>query len=491
MAAIPDSLQPKRSGLLFGILAMGLGGVIALLAVQIPNPMILIAGALGLLAVTLFAVRVEWGVLALVAMVYTNLSDVAIRFHGAPSVAKAFVPYLLLLVLIRWLLNGKGPKGWLQPTVIMAAYGLVGFAGLLHATSFDNTLEQLVIFVKDVLFALAVIMILQRGETFRRITWVLLMTGAFLGSISVFQYVTGTFDNVYWGFGQVQIGNIVGETSDYRLGGPIGDGNYYAQIMLIFMPLAFDRLLHGRRIGLRLFASYALAVTVLTVVFTFSRGAFLGLMVMGATMVLFLYPRPGAILLSVVLGLAVLRFAPAHYFERVETILQFLPGVAEAPVDELSLRGRTSENTVAWQMFMDHPVLGVGLNNYNTHYQEYSRKLGLDMRREERSAHNLYLEIAAEQGLIGLGAFGVLLGFLFHSVYSARQRFLKAGRPDYARMATALGVAMVGYLIAAIFLHDAYPRYFWTLSGIILALPQVARHELSNGPVQQNSTVGH
>jgi hypothetical protein len=44
---------------------------------------------------------------------------------------------------------------------------------------------------------------------------------------------------------------------------------------------------------------------------------------------------------------------------------------------------------------------------------------------------------------------------------------------EYANMATGFGIAFVGYLLAALFVHAAYPRYFYLLIGIAFALPNL------------------
>ena len=60
-------------------------------------------------------------------------------------------------------------------------------------------------------------------------------------------------------------------------------------------------------------------------------------------------------------------------------------------------------------MWADHPLVGVGPDNFEVHYQEYSEAIGTDPRPEQRGAHNLYLESLAETGLLGATAFfGVL-----------------------------------------------------------------------------------
>ena len=82
---------------------------------------------------------------------------------------------------------------------------------------------------------------------------------------------------------------------------------------------------------------------------------------------------------------------------------------------------------VGLQMFADHPILGVGLGNYPLLYQQYSQRLGIDLRSEIRQAHNLYLEVAAETGLLGLLSFGLLLVVMFWSIWKAHQALAKKG----------------------------------------------------------------
>ena len=83
---------------------------------------------------------------------------------------------------------------------------------------------------------------------------------------------------------------------------------------------------------------------------------------------------------------------------------------------EVSFRGRMSEYAVGFRMFRDNPVLGIGYDNYAANYLDYSMRIGLDPRRTERSAHSLYLEVLAEQGLLGLLLFGFVPLFVFYQL---------------------------------------------------------------------------
>ncbi|MBU0511082.1 MAG: O-antigen ligase family protein, partial [Chloroflexi bacterium] len=170
-------------------------------------------------------------------------------------------------------------------------------------------------------------------------------------------------------------------------------------------------------------------------------------------------------------------FIPTQYAARMLTITDIIPDTSASYSEDASFRGRTSELMVGWLMFKDHPLLGVGYDNYPVYYQEYSRRVGLDPRLEQRSAHNIYIEVAAELGLFGLAAFGLIIWGVLNSIWRAYQSFKVAGMKEDANMAISFGVGVVGYLAAAMFIHDAYPRFLWLLVGISLSLMNVAKNE--------------
>ncbi|MGZ9166332.1 MAG: O-antigen ligase family protein, partial [Anaerolineales bacterium] len=134
----------------------------------------------------------------------------------------------------------------------------------------------------------------------------------------------------------------------------------------------------------------------------------------------------------------------------------------------------SSENLVAIMMFRDHPLIGVGTGNFNENYQNYARRLGIEVRRDPRSAHSLYLEVAAERGLLGLAVFFAILSSVYWSLWHAEKRYLLLGMKSYANMTVALAGGLTAYLTAALFLHDSYIRYFFVLIGIAWAAASIA-----------------
>jgi O-antigen ligase len=469
----------------FGVAALVIGLGAGLLVIGVPDALKLFVIVIGLFAFVASVARVEWGLLVLVFITYTRFSDIAIKYHGAPSTAKSFIFLLLFAILLRWAAYGEKPRGWVRPALHMAIFGLVGYLTILYAVDPQRTSNASMDYFKDAIIVVIVAILMQRVRTLRQVVWTLLAAGIFMGTISVIQYVTGTFTNNYWGFAQAPIEHIVGETSGHRVSGPIGDPNFYAQIMLPLIPLALDRLWNEKKRGLRLIALFTLIVCFLTVIFTFSRGAFVAMIAMLGVMLLFNPPRPIALAITILLGLVLIRFIPNEYSARMATLTDFFSQeTSTTPPGDASIRGRTSEILVGWMMFRDHPILGVGYNNYPVHYQSYSRQLGLDPRIEQRSAHNLYIEIAAETGLLGLTAFGILVFGALRGLWATWKMFRNFNKiplgttVPQAKIIAAFGVGLIGYLMAGMFIHDAYPRFLWMLIAIAFAMPNIAREEL-------------
>jgi putative inorganic carbon (hco3(-)) transporter len=459
------------------LLAIAAGILIGVLVGKDYGLMFTIAVPLGVIAVLVIITNPEWGLIILVVTSYTRLSDIATHFYSAPSIAKPLLVLLGLVILIRWTVYGEAPRSWQQSAVLIGAYGLVIFCSLLYATDPGRAENAVSDFLKDGIITVIIVMMLQKGESLRRVVWALIATGLFLGAISVAQYLTGTFPNNYWGFAQANIQNITGTNEGYRIGGPIGDPNFFAQIMVVLVPLAMDRMNREKNRLLRLIAAVALGISVLTIFFTFSRGGFLALLVVLVAMLLYQPPKMRQILILLLLGTVLINLVPDQFTSRLQTLTNLLPGQVQVQSD-VSFQGRASEATVAWMMFLDHPFLGVGASNYPVYYLQYSRILGLDPRLEQREPHDLYLEVLSELGICGMIVFLLILWNVFQGLSAARSDLDDLDELGYSSLITALMVGFIGYLTAAIFIHGAYPRYFWLLVGISMAVPQIARNIL-------------
>jgi putative inorganic carbon (HCO3(-)) transporter len=435
------------------------------------HPAALFALAFMLVGAAVCMVRTEWVPPYFAAVLYANVPDTLRAEYHLPSFFMFLAPALLALAIGRQFLVGEDPgRGWKGALWWLIAWGTVILASFLYAT--DRTRTALTLF--DYLDALFIVLIMtlfvRRREQLGPILWALIGAGAFLSVLTVHQGLTGNFGSTYGGFAKGELRNLLEQTSGMRSAGPLST-NYFALILVALVPLAADRMLHARALLARAAAALSLALIVAAIGFTYSRGGFAAL---GAIALLALIRAPRipriafvAAPLVLIAGIALL---PTTYLERMSTFGQIWHGLRGQHVEDSAIRGRISEVRSALMMVGDHPLIGVGSGNYEILYPGYARIVALDPRHEERAAHSLYLEVAAENGVIGLAVFGGLLGFAMVGIEHTRKAFAARGETELRQLATAFAISFAGFLIGSVFLHLSYPRFLWLLVGIALAI---------------------
>jgi O-antigen ligase len=437
-----------------------------------------LAGAL--LGAGLLVMRPGIGIVILVALVYLNLSTLLVRFQALPSLLQLLgVP----LVLAAWLAQGtRRLTHTLAPTPLLLA--MVAFLAALLSSSVaaqDHALanERLLEYGRALAVALLVPVLAWDRALIRRGAWVLLSAAALLGLIAIYQAATGTFETVFSGLGRVKYAQIYADVFRPRIAGPVGDPNFFALMLIPAVALGAVLAGHEPDRRLRYAALTCSACAAAGVFLSYSRGGLLALAVVAAGVV-----RANAIPLRrvAVAGAAVLALAltqSSALLERLSTFREFLPGNTEVVSDpDSSFEERRVLGLAAWHMFRDHPLLGVGTGNYTRHYDDYASRSGAQFRlygdgSDRHYPHNFYLEAAAEAGLIGVAALVVLLVVCAGVLRRAGVVVAAAGDRALLGIAQGLLVGLTGYLVAAIFLHDQFPRPLWLLFGLTYALERV------------------
>jgi len=477
-----DELSPPpvdgridKLSLILGLIAIAISAASALAIGRFGALVLLVVPAVIFLLVVF--IQPDYGLMIFVFITVTQVSNVAINFYNAPSIAQPLAGLLMAVILLRIVIYRELPLNWGRIVPILVIYVVALFISMFNADDFEMSSMAFIGFIKDALGGVIVILLIQRPASFRKAIWTLVIAGMFMGSISMFQTVTRTYDNNYFGFGRWE-SQTAGQDSRNRLTGPYDNPNAYSQVIVVIFILALERLWHEKRTLLRLVAGWSVIVCGLTVVFTYSRGGVMTLL--AATGVLFLQNKPRIlpVLLTVVAGLAVVQFLPSDYTSYISTVRDLIPTQTNDQINDPSFRGRLSENLVALRMFSDDPLFGVGLGNYQTQYQNYSRQIGLDNRRVTRNPSSLYLEVLSEQGLIGSTAFLLLLYTVFSGLIISRRKFLLAGLNDHSNLTMAMLAGLAGYLIAAVVKNSAYSNVYWILVGIALSAVQVSMFSL-------------
>ena len=449
--------------------------------------------------------------IALLAMIYSNTPAVLVRNHGVPAVVALAVTLALAYPLGHRVIIKKEPLVLPRILPLVLLFGAIQAASAVGAPDVHAaTLE-----VASFLLEGALLFVLVSGTVcsitvLRRAIWAVVLTGGALGLLSVIQQLTGTFSHDYFGFAEVSqailptagtssrlatVTNAAGQTGVPRLAGPIGEKNRYAQILVILVPMALSLVVLERRRIAKLIAWGAAVCCIAGIVLTYSRGAVVALAVgLIVAFLLKLIPARLMAVMAVVMALAVL-VVPA-FRERVLSLQGVLTGGSgvNGQAKDNAIRGRATENLAALLAVADHPLLGVGPGAFPSVYMHYAGLVGGHEHLQERESHDLYLGVAAELGLLGLGTLLAMLGSLGLGLWRARAfdanappdprqvagpdtgsvvgqaaRTEERSRFVLAVLCSGLFASLVTYLVTGVFLHLSYQRYFWFFLALCAA----------------------
>ncbi|ABU60295.1 O-antigen polymerase [Roseiflexus castenholzii DSM 13941] len=264
----------------------------------------------------------------------------------------------------------------------------------------------------------------------------LLIAPAVCAGIGIVQFATGDGPPTF---------RIAPDLPYVRAYGTIGQPNSFAGYLNMAWPLALALAMvtanSARQSGVRrcLAATgrWMLVVVVWGVVgvlltalmMSFSRGAWIGAAIGVTGMALSLGRRALPALLGLVaVGVAVVLLAivgalPEALMTRLASVWQSVAWFDAAAVtvtpENFAVVERMAHLQAGWEMFRSAPLFGVGPGNYSVAYPEFAVGGWYASRGH---AHNYYLHMAAETGIIGIVAYLALLGGVIRQALRALRR---------------------------------------------------------------------
>lgn len=415
-----------------------------------------------------------------VFLLYTNLPVVLAQGGVLPTAVAAAVPALLAAAVLHGTVIQRRPIVIDRTFVLMCAFLVVLLVGAFAAVGHAVALARIGTFAVE---GLAIYFLVRNGIRTRRelSAAVAAMLGAasLLAGLAVFQAATGAYEQEFLGLARRSLEHLEEMPASYamelgdedRARGPVDDPNRFAQILLFAAPFAF--VLHRNALRRRTswVAAACFALLVGGVLVTYSRGAFVTMVVLAGLATAMRLVRTGSLLAAVAAGCVLVPIAAPGYSQRILSIsgVAGLFGSVQVEADGPT-RGRTTEMLAALAAYVDHPVVGVGPGQYLFHSVEYQALPEISIRElpEPRRAHSLYLEIAAETGTLGLVLFGAIPLLLLRDLRVLRLE-LADRSPELARLAAGFSLAVFAYLGTGVFLHLSFERYYWFLIGLTSA----------------------
>jgi putative inorganic carbon (HCO3(-)) transporter len=258
----------------------------------------------------------------------------------------------------------------------------------------------------------------------------------------------------------------------YRVWGPpesfIAGNNEIAFALVIVLPLMryLQTITANKWIKMGLLAAMALSVA--SILSSYSRGAFLALIAMAIALLLRSKQKLVVGVIAIVFGLAAVYLMPAQWHNRIETI--------ETYEEDSSALGRLNAWLFAVNLTKDYPVMGGGFRTFRKELFEKYAPVSEDF----HDAHSIYFEVLAEQGYVGMIMF-FILGFL---VIKNCQYIASKTKGNYqlkwaTDLAAMVQVSLVGYAIGGAFLGLAYFDLPYHLIAVIVITRNIVQRSLN------------
>ncbi len=319
---------------------------------------------------------------------------------------------------------------------------IILFAGWLtiaQAFSLDaaNSAPYYDRFIKTLLFILLCAQMAEGKLRFNALVWVMVASIGFLAAKgAIFTFLT---------LGQFRVQGIENTVLE--------DNNHFGIAVAAILPLILYLRGETARPIVRQGLLILFGLSIVAIIGTHSRGAFLALLAFGA----YFWVRAKhkfTILAGLILVMApTIAFMPGKWTERMSTI-------GEATHDA-SFMGRVDAWVINYKLAVENPLTGAGLRN--SYQKEIAKSVDTERAERAKAAHSIYFEVLGGSGFVGLAIYLTLFATAFVSAWRIYLSRIRNCAPPwkwrfayYAQMAFlvfAIGGASVslemwdGYLI--------------------------------------------
>jgi len=364
----------------------------------------------------------------------------------------------LLLSLAR---DRERQLAWSPVNRYIILYAAVYMAGTLFSVNLGDSLESGVLSVAFILFSVVLCNAVINRKQLDTLIVLMVLAATAVSFYGVLQYLFG------WGYQSAAwVDSDMFSSIQFRVASTLQNPNMLGQYLILLIPLGGAELLTAKSWGRRIFYLCCCGIMCLCMILTFSRGAWLGLLMAGAAFFVLLNPRLLLLAPFILLGM---------YFVLPATVIERFASIGNLTDASTSYRVFIWLGTLA--MLKDYWLCGIGPGTeaFNRVYPAYSLN-GI----VAPHSHNLFLQLVCDAGIAALGVFLIVLFVYFRTMCSALSRE-KNWTSRVFQIAFTSGV--LGFLVQAMTDYSFYNYRVMFLFWAYLALGGLCaqRGRLSEG----------
>ena len=357
------------------------------------------------------------------------------------------------------------------------AFALAIIFSALFSVNLNISMETLRLYIRVFLLYFLISNIITSSQWMKKFIYLLLLAGVLITSFSI-------IDSYSYKKYRLPITDKLGITSTTpemhemmirkrdpkRLYGALGytkDVNYFALILVTLFPLTFAFIDDKKKLS-TIFYYLSEILLFLGIVFSLSRAAILALIIITILMIKRSLIPKKVLITALVIMIISLPILSMKSLNRIYNFVLYPFNMKKMDsMDIQNVSSRIDCIKAGIQMFFDHPFFGVGIGNYPYTYPKYAPP---GAERTPRYAHNTYIQILTETGLIGFIVFlaGILLNFIVLS--KIKKTTIEKDDESFYKISNMLEISFIAFLIACFFVSAASIDIFWIIIGSTASL---------------------
>lgn len=379
----------------------------------------------------------------------------------APGLANTFIGFFIVFFIIKKLLFRQPFSTDGLALIFFGLFFLVSLISIFNSISFATSLKGVSKLIKDILILLVCSEEIRDKKHLSMIIFAICF-GVCLSSLDALWQMISGYDFIRHNAIQSAIG-LPRPTAAFP------NPNVFGIYMSALTPLIFGLTFFYFKGKNRLLMSLVSLLALCGVVLTLSRGSGLGVYL--AMLFLSIINKKKMITL-ILIGVVII--SP---FLMPRNIKQWIKEINYNPVLFIYEPVRISIAMNVINMVKQHPFIGVGLNTFSKNYGKYKTEQAEKYFHTPDTiyAHNTYLQMAGEIGLLGLAAFLLFLFQIFRRVFDVWRRL----KDEYLKVVgLSLAASLIAFLINGLTETSLYysrvAMIFWFLLGMSLAFNRFA-----------------
>ena len=366
------------------------------------------------------------------------------------------------IIILAWLTKKIFQKDLSIPytplTLLLSLFLLLNIVSM-HNTSFGYvSIRGLVKIVQYLMLFYIAVDYMDKPRFFEKVIYLTLIVCSVIALDGLIQYVVG-FDLIRLR----QMGVVAGKN---RMTASFEHANNFGAYLTLVIPIFISIAIFGKlRRNFKIVSFLAIGLLFICLALTYSRGAWIGTFF--GIIFLAVVNRKRLVPAILVLCIISLFFIPSSFQNRAKDIF-------------VLNNGSNQERMMIWRgaikMIEAHPIIGHGVNTFCVNYPKYS----LPQSNGRWYAHNCYLQMAGEIGLLGLFVFLLIMLVLFANRLGALKRL---GNGNKQVMLIGILSGLFGFLVHSFVDTNFYSLplaiAFWFFCGLAIGTTKLEKqHEI-------------